>query len=518
MERFRACLSENISLGQYFPDEQAALLNKGKREKRITLNSLTEDFVFNRGVGIPGSKQYKTQKLPCDIGNADELRLLYSKFEAQNEEGFDTILRIGGNIVCASVYLNGYHVANIENTFMFTQINITDYLTDTNNLFIKFENNPYNDYDTVRSISIVYLPKSRITDLYLRNRLSDNLAEVYADVTVVSGDISAALGGMVTLSVYDRKNIIAETTAPVPAFQRNHWTVIRLSFKLKTPRLWSIGDPHRYMLMLKYHNADGTISDIRIIKHGIRELRFDRYNKKKNKGPEFCVNGFPVKIIGAVIRNQDILLPKKLKSAGFNAVRVINPNSMPFLEACENEGLLVMSEVKYGLAAGKRRKRKNADLADPLSYPFALTGEMITHLKNHASVFCWSIGGRKYFGNRVIGEFIRSMDDTRAVNCEGDTFFMISDFFSASDCGLDEMSAIAARRTVSDGRFFGTRIRFKEYKNHPLLLCEADADSEVIKEKFVFANSTEGILGIFINIEEDGNIDSLGEFINHTAS
>lgn len=496
------CLSDNIFIGQHYTSEEAALLKKGEKEKRLNLKILNEDFALNNGANIPAPSQQQALRLPHEIKSEDSGRLFFAGFDGRLfVEGFDTVLRICGRLNSASIFLNGYCVAKLSNILMNAQINVTDYLRNKNTLFLVADDNHHKSSDIIHSITISHLPKSRITDLFLRNRLSLEKAEIFADVTIVSGDVEAAIGGKLSVSIFDGKKRVCEGQADIPSFSRNHWITVRVTLEMDSPRLWSVEDPYRYTVLLKLINSDKSISDVRRVMHGIRELRIINYSKRINAGPGFHLNGFPVKIFGAVVRNQYASLPAKLKASGFNAVRVVNPYDPSFLEACDSEGLLQMCESVFEVVSERRRTKKQGNVPDPLTRPFALLGEMVTQLKNFASVFCWSYGGYKYFGNGAIGEFIRSLDDTRAVQCEGDLNYKASDFFSASDCGISELKAFADKKTISDGRFLGTRIRFGRYKYHQMLLCEADAEIEYLKNKFDVAASADSILGIFIDIE-----------------
>jgi len=497
-----ACLSENACLGRHYAGKRNALSNSGERIKRLALRAVADDFIFNLGTGVPDAVQQGIVKLPHLIEREDPKRLFFIKFDgSQYWEGFDTVLQIDACIVSASLYVNGNFVTNIENTLMTALIRVDPFLRGKNSIYLKFAANEAGPDEVIRSLSLYHLPKSRVTDLFLKSRIYPGRARIYADVTVKAGDIGMAVGGSIILSLHDGSKTVSETEIQIPAFRKNHWASVRARMDIDDPRLWRPEDPFRYSAVIQLFRADGTIADVRRIPYGVRELLLKRYDRRRKEGPRLLLNGLPVTIKGAVARQQSAELPGLLSRMGLNAVRVVDPSDLPFLETCETEGLLVMCEAQLEIHANPRQRgRRKTAVSDPLERPFALLGEMVTRLQNHASVICWSIGSRKLFGNEVLGEFIRSLDDTRAVNCEGDLRFTVSDFFSASDCGMKELTAVAEHKAVSVGGVFKL-LPFARYKHYPLLLCEAAFDTEELKEKFTAAQSIDRFLGVFAEIE-----------------
>ena len=183
---------------------------------------------------------------------------------------------------------------------------------------------------------------------------------------------------------------------------------------------------------------------------------------------------------------------------GCNAIRVISPYDIKFLDACEEKGMLLVCEADFTVRKGPRRVKKRD--SDPLDRPVALVGEMVERLKNRASVICWSLGGCSSFGSGVLKELVRSLDDTRAINCEGDTRFLASDFFSAADCSDEALSDIVAHKTITDGHLLGRRVPFTRYANKPFFLVNAEPDEKKIKKKSAFIRANDRTLGMLIDV------------------
>ena len=126
---------------------------------------------------------------------------------------------------------------------------------------------------------------------------------------------------------------------------------------------------------------------------------------------------------------------------------------------------------------------------------------MVTRLKNFSSVFCWSLGSCGPLGYGVLKELIRSLDDTRAINCEGDVRFIASDFFSASDCSPEALLRVSAHKRIPGNNFFSFNgLSFTNYVNNALLLCEVDSSIDSLQEKIVIAQNSDRILGLFVDM------------------
>ncbi len=506
-------LSVGACLGQHYNDRASALSGKSKKEKAIALKRVDRNFHFDLDGNAPSASELEKVGFPIEIAKEDQARLFFAGFAGlPKQEDCDTVLRIDGTFAAAEIYLNGELTAVVEHVLMYVDVRVELQAGNGNKLFLRLRDHQVPEPDSIRSVNLLSLPKSRIDDLYLRNRMMPEKAELLADVVVTAGDVAAAVGGSISVSLIDDAGTeIAKSSTPVPAFRRNHWATVRAVLAVESPRLWSVDDPYRYTVLIEFFRTDGSIADVRALPYGIRELKLTRFNRKTGRAPHLLLNGFPMFLKGAVVWNQNVSLVDDLKRLGFNAIRLVGAPDLSFVEACDAAGMLLMCEAVFAIKANpKQRRRKKEKLPDPLDRPMALLGEMVSRLKNSASVFCWSLGSRGPFGNGVLREFVRSMDDTRAIQCEGDFRFVASDFFSPSDCGMNELSVIAEKKTVTDGKLLGLRVPFSRYMHRPLLLCEASKDDmETLKKKIQAAMRIDHVLGIFVDIGEPTDLSEL---------
>lgn len=476
-----------------------------------------DGFSFNNGTAAPATTERTEIRLPL---TAESNQLLYLDLgHLEKDDAYDTVLLLDGAFISASVFLNGYAAAVIKDTLMGEMVIIDGYLRSSNRMYILFGQASSGRDNILRSVRVVKLKKSRITDISVKSRLTGSSAEIVCDTTVISGDIKASLGGSIEVLLLDRAGTeLLLAKRAVAAFTRNYWQAIRLGFVLDNARLWSCDDPYRYTVRVRFLLYDGSVSDMKEIPYGIRELSMRRYSKRNAASPALLLNDIPLRIRGIVAGEHDGRLPGKLKAAGINAVRVLNPYNRAFFEACDNEGILVMCEAYADVNAERRSlfgsRRKNTD---PLDTSLALLGEMIIRLKNYASVFCWSVGIRKPFGNTVIGEFIHSLDNTRTINCQGDSSFALSDFFSADDCELQQLELVESHSFVFEGNILGIHYSPRVYRNYPFLLCDVDVDQENIGQKIGIFNRCRRFLGLFLSSSDGNPVKAAAELLKESA-
>lgn len=191
---------------------------------------------------------------------------------------------------------------------------------------------------------------------------------------------------------------------------------VTFSATLRQPKLWSPGEPNLHSArVILGHDADDQFS-----RFGIRELRAE--------GPNILLNGRRLKLMGAnrhedhpgwgsalpphVIR-QDVEILKRL---GANAVRAHYPLSEMFMDYCDQNGLVVMSEApawQYdpGQLANEETRSKISRYVE----------QMVRRDMNHPSILSWGLGNewrepdKAYEAIRALVEHARRVDNTRFI-------------------------------------------------------------------------------------------------------
>jgi beta-galactosidase len=217
-----------------------------------------------------------------------------------------------------------------------------------------------------------------------------------------------------------------ETAPDNDAGSPPHRVEARALLSVADARLWSVDDPYLYTLETELV-ADGTTTDRRETRVGIRSISFDR-----DSG--FRLNGVGLKLKGGCVHHDCGLLGSAaydraeerkvelLKASGFNAVRTAhNPPSVAFLDACDSLGMVVIDEAFDCWRDGK----------NPNDYSVAFEANwqedidaMVLRDRNHPSIIMWSTGneiierdGRSggYEYARLLADRVRTIDPTRAV-------------------------------------------------------------------------------------------------------
>ena len=153
-------------------------------------------------------------------------------------------------------------------------------------------------------------------------------------------------------------------------------------------RLWSVEDPHRYILKCELLDGSGAVCDEQQVKFGVRTVEF------RNDG--FYLNGKKTFLRGLnrhqcypfvgyaapeSLQREDARILKE--ELGCVAVRTSHyPQSHYFIDECDRIGLLVFTEIPgwqhIGVEGWKKRLCSNVE-------------EMVVQYRNHPSIVLWGV-------------------------------------------------------------------------------------------------------------------------------
>ena len=228
-------------------------------------------------------------------------------------------------------------------------------------------------------------------------------------------------------TVYDSDNRrVAQTEtdqAEVPATG----TAVTQELTVRSPRLWSVDDPHLYRVVTTIRSGQ-LLADTYETVTGIRSFEFDR-----ERG--FILNGKPVTIrgvcnhhdlgcLGAAVNTRALERQLEiLKEMGCNGIRTShNPPAPELLDLCDRMGFIVMDEAFDIWKAAKTAYDYHLDFDE---WHRRDIEAMVLRDRNHPSVFIWSIGNevKEQWQKDGSGEgistelagIVRSLDDTRPV-------------------------------------------------------------------------------------------------------
>ncbi|KAF3434286.1 hypothetical protein FNV43_RR25389 [Rhamnella rubrinervis] len=300
-----------------------------------------------------------------------------------------------------------------------------------------------------RDVLLLAKPQVFIVDYFFKSNLAEDFS--YADIQVevkidnsreTSKDnvldkftVEAALydpGGwyksnaytdLVSSNVANLKLDLSSTSKPCPGFHG-----YLLAGKLAMPRLWSAEQPNLYTLVVILKDASGSVVDCESCLVGIRKV---------SKAPkQLLVNGQPI-IIRGVNRHEhhprlgktniescmvkDLVL---MKQNNINAVRNSHyPQHPRWYELCDLFGIYMIDEANIETHDFDLSKHVKHPTLEP-SWAAAMMDRvigMVERDKNHACIFCWSLGNESGYGpnHSASAGWIRGKDPSRLVHYEG---------------------------------------------------------------------------------------------------
>jgi beta-galactosidase len=196
-----------------------------------------------------------------------------------------------------------------------------------------------------------------------------------------------------------------------------------ISEEIRKVRPWSAEEPNLYTLHLTLADAaDGATIEHTALRVGFRTVRVEN--------GQVLFNGQPILFMGvnrhdhdpvhgkAVDRKWLIEDARLLKGHNFNAVRTSHyPNDPAWYDVCDEVGLYVIDEANQEahdnyetLGHDPRWARTFRERAE----------RMVLRDRNHASIFCWSLGNETGYGlnHDLEADVIRALDDSRLVHNE----------------------------------------------------------------------------------------------------
>ncbi len=309
------------------------------------------------------------------------------RFDIKKAEGMRYILHFEGAAVYSRVYLNDKFIGEYKGAYNRFSFDITEDVKEKGNVLVveldsseRKEIPPFGnvvDYlvygGIYREVWIEEVPAIYIDNAFVRT------VNVLHEKKVLDMDVtfSQSTSGTLTFSLYEGDEKIGEKST---AFSGR---VINAKWAVKDVKLWDIDNPNLYTMKIKLNDAD-EIS----VRFGFRECKFYKDG--------FYLNGKKIKIRG-LNRHQSYpyvgyAMPANVQKAdadllkyelGVNLVRTSHyPNSIHFLDRCDEIGLLVFTEMPSWQYLGEGEWR---DIC------LDNVRRMVLRDRNHPSVILWGV-------------------------------------------------------------------------------------------------------------------------------
>ncbi len=334
-------------------------------------------------------------------------RLALEKPELENGER--AWLEFDGAAMTADVYVNGRKAAHHEGGYSRFRTDITEMLTERQNILLVSADNSDNDrvypqkadftfygglYRTVRLITV---PESHfVMDYYGGDGI-----RVTPEVTLADekgGKASAAVTVEVwTAGSADSVNITVDHETKQAAVRDGY---AKAEFDLASVRLWDgMEDPYLYTAKAELAGKDAVET-----RFGCRSFQVD-----PEKG--FFLNGRSYPLRG-VSRHQDragagnALTPEMhredmeiIKELGANTLRLAHyQHGQEFYDLCDENGIIVWAEIPY-ITMHMRNGRDNT---------ISQMRELVVQNYNHPSIVCWGLSNEITAASPVNGELLEN--------------------------------------------------------------------------------------------------------------
>ena len=424
------------------------------------------DFPIYCNVTMPWQSNYD-QYVPCPNAptNYNPVGLYRKTFTVTPEMRADNRrieLTFEGVESAYYVYVNGMEVGYSEDTFSPHKFDITDYLTDGENLLAvevhKFcDGTWFEDQDMIydggifRDVYLTSRPLVQLFDYTVKTDLDDSYKNAVLDLSVDVRNLASAAAGngwSIDVSVLDESgtDLTAGTSIPVSQINSGKIGTFTLKKEILSPALWSAEHPNLYALVLTLKDGSGSVVESVSSQLGFREIGFTStqvdgsYRVTTQRWQPITINGkrlllkgvnrhdtdpFYGKAVPQNVMEEDVRL---MKQHNVNAIRTSHYSNDSYLYwLCNKYGMYMMAETNmecHGLMYGDNEKQTG------LFYELGLdrTETAYERLKNHPAIIAWSIGNEmKYtgdpnFANGLFRDMIwyfKRHDGTRPVHSEG---------------------------------------------------------------------------------------------------
>lgn len=381
------------------------------------------------------------------------------------DEHCHLILSVGGFSSTITVYLNGKFCCYAENGRTACEVDVTDAIhVGSNQLMIRVDEFSAGSYlecqdmwrlsGIFRSVKLYEIHELHHLDAYLWADVSTEAATLHIESKILNLSSTCAGRVQVRADIFDPQGSLVGSCTGKTGNDSDRFEEVSLeavfkergfnpawlddafhipagitataytSFRIQSPQLWSAESPSLYQIRLTTYLEEEKLEET-TIPFGLRKYEIDACGV-------FRVNGSPVKLRGvnrhefdqltgyAITEERmrrDIVL---MKQCNINAVRSSHyPNDPRWYRLCDEYGLYVMDEAN--LESHGISYRKNILPGNDMRWlPRVLDRQaaMLQTNKNHASIFCWSLGNELGYGETVAmaASYCRTADPTRLIH------------------------------------------------------------------------------------------------------
>ncbi len=328
------------------------------------------------------------------------------------------------------VYVNGKEVGYSEDSFSPHRFDITDYLTDGENLLAvkvhKFSDSTwFEDQDMIydggifRDVYMTSAPLVQMNDYKVLTDLDDTYenANLSVDIDVRNLSTEDQTGWSIDVQAFDEEgnDILGKSSIAVDEVVSGEPTTFSFEKVVENPKLWSAEAPNLYSLVMTLKDGNGKAVESLATQLGFREIEFTRtevdenYNVITKEWEPIKINGERLLIKGANrhdtdpfngkavpqdVLKEDVTLMKKNNLNGIRTSHYSNDEYLYWL--CNRYGLYMMGETNMECHGIFYQSDKQG-----LFYEMGMdrTETAYQRLKNYPAIVSWSIGNEMTYTN-----------------------------------------------------------------------------------------------------------------------
>ncbi len=352
----------------------------------------------------------------------------------QNWNGQEVFIHFNGVYSAFYIWINGKKVGYSQGSCTDAEFRITPYIKKGNNtlaveVYRWCDGSYLEDQDMFRLSGIyrdVYLfatPKVRLRDIYLTNKLTDDLKQgtlnVKAKIHNYGGDMK---GAKLRVTLKDDAGKTMDTfTSAIAAATKGKESIVNVSGTISNPALWTAETPNLYNVDIELLKENGQALEATTQRYGFRKIEMKNSKIYINNRPVFFkgadrhdIHPLYGKAVPVESMLQDVLM---FKQYNLNTIRTSHyPNDPRMYAMFDYYGIYVMDEANVECHA-------NHSLSNNPAWKDAYCMRqvrMVERDKNHPGIIFWSMGNECGKGNnfREAYKAIKAIDD-RFVHYEG---------------------------------------------------------------------------------------------------
>lgn len=354
--------------------------------------------------------------------------------------GREVFLRFEGVETVFYVWVNGQPVGYSQDSKLAAEFCITEYLQPGENLIalqvMRYADSTYMEDQDYWYLSGVY------RDVWLVSKPVQHIEDVHwqaiPDLYRGGGSFTAEVrvnrqpyfaDCRVKVSLYDdKKEFLGSQESniqPVAVYRQDvvpTANTARVKIDLADVKLWAPATPVLYTMVAELYAPDGTLLDMEAYHFGFKKIEIINGVVYLN-GRRLLVRGvnrhdFYYETGRAVSKEVMIEEIRQMKRMNINAVRTCHyPDSPLWYELCDQYGILLVCECNIETHAVEGALTHSARWATAF---LERAVRMVEQLKNHVSIFSWSLGNESGTGanHAAMYGFIKEYDSTRLCQYE----------------------------------------------------------------------------------------------------